>query len=106
MISNRRNFLFSTSLASGAVFFGGVQSAFSSQYDGNINNIVSKYGSTLSCKKASNGELRMKVKVTNHANLAQQLSNPSLPWERIEVLEGNIIKLSGGNDTVLLKHVS
>ena len=106
MISNRRNFLLSTSLASGAVFFGGVQSALSSQHDGDIHKIVSKYGSTLSSRKTSKGELRMKVKVTNHANLAQQLSDSKLPWERIEVLEDNMIKLSGGKETVLLKHVS
>ena len=104
--SNRRNFLLSSSLASGAVFFGGLQSAFSSERSGGIESIVSKYGSTLSSKISDDGELRLEIKVKDHANLAQEFSNPNLPWERVEALEGNIIKLSGGDKTVVLKHVS
>ena len=104
--SNRRNFLLSSSLASGAVFFGGVQSVLSSERSGSVESIVSKYGSTLSSKTTANGELRLKVKVKDHANLAQEFSNPNLRWDRVEALEGNIIKLSGGDKTVFLKHVS
>lgn len=104
--SNRRNFLVSSSLASGAVFFGGVQSALSSERTGSIENIVSKYGSALSSGTNSKGELQIKVKVKNHASLAQELSNPNLPWQRIEALEGNVIKLTGGANTVVLKHTA
>ena len=104
--SNRRNFLLSSSLASGAVFFGGMQSALSAERSGSIEGIVSKYGSTLSSQTSTNGELRLKVKVKDHANLAQEFSNPNLAWNRVEALEGNVIKLTGGDKTVLLKHVS
>jgi hypothetical protein len=83
-----------------------VQSVLSSEPSGSIESIVSKYGSTLGSKTSANGELRLKIKVKDHANLAQELSNPNLPWQRVEALEGNIIKLSGGDKTVVLKHVS
>ena len=103
--SNRRNFLVSSSLASGAVLFGGMQSALSSERAGNIESIVSKYGSAVSSKTNAKGELHLKIKVKDHAKLAQELSNPNLPWDRVEAMEGNIIKLTGGANTVVLKHV-
>jgi len=106
MQSNRRNFLLSSSLASGAVFFSSVQSVLSSESGGSIESIVSKYGSTLSSQTTANGELRLKVKVKDHASLAQEFSNPNIPWDRVEAMEGNIIRLIGGNKTVVLKHVS
>lgn len=104
--TSRRSFVISAGMASGATMLGGISAAFATAPVASVGSLVSSYGSKIGSRRLKNDSVEYRVEVRDYEKFANTFANQEkLAWDRVEALEGNVLKLSGRGQTIFLKHV-
>lgn len=98
--------MLATGLVAGGAVLNGLGAVKSSTPEGDVDRILSLYGSNLESSKASNGVNHFNMKLTNHAKLCEVLSASDLPFDTIRVTMNNTLEFSHRGQKFSVSHRS
>ena len=106
MSKDRRTFMIATGLAAGGALVGSLNAATitPSTAEGEVDQIVSKYGSTLKASKDAKGVTHLQVKLTNHGRLRDIMTAKDCPFGAVMATSRNTLDFSHRGQQFSVSH--
>ena len=108
MSKDRRTFMIATGLAAGGALVGNLSAASQtpSTPQGEVDQIVSLYGSTLKTSKDAKGVTHLSVKPASHDKLRDVLSASDCPFGPVTATSQNTLEFSHRGQKFSISHRS
>ncbi len=98
--------MITTALATGGAVINGLGAVNFSTPEGDVDRILSLYGSGLEISEPTDGVRHCKMKLSSHTKLRDVLSAPDLPLGTVRVTSGNTFEFSHRGKKFSVSHQS